>query len=65
MPLASVFNPVTHVIFDVDGLLFNTEPIYEDSILEICKSYGKEFPLDVRMKILGSTDKKYCNHLHQ
>lgn len=58
MPLASVFNPVTHVIFDVDGLLYNTEPIYEDSVREICQSYGKEFPLDVRLKVLGTTEQK-------
>lgn len=50
------FNNVSHVIFDMDGLLLNTEYIYEDVVREIAKSFGKEYPLSVRIKIMGTTD---------
>ncbi|XP_031635711.1 probable pseudouridine-5'-phosphatase [Contarinia nasturtii] len=52
----SLYKPVTHCVFDMDGLLFNTEPIYEDSVREICRSFGKEYPFDVRMKVMGTTE---------
>lgn len=51
---SSGIRPVTHCIFDMDGLLLDTEPIYENSVREICKSFGKDYPLDVRMKVLGT-----------
>lgn len=47
---------VSHVIFDMDGLLLDTEHIYEAAVRDIAKSYNKEYPHDVRMKVMGTTE---------
>jgi len=52
----SNFKPVTHVIFDMDGLLLDTEKIYEKVIGDIAASYGKPYPWDVRVRLLGTTE---------
>lgn len=52
-----VFKKVTHVIFDLDGLLLDTEPIYQKVIHEIAKKFQKEYTEDVRMKVMGTTEK--------
>lgn len=58
MSSANSLQPVTHCIFDMDGLLLDTEQIYEDSMREICASFGKEFPFAVRIKVMGQTEQK-------
>lgn len=63
----SKFRAVTHCIFDMDGLLLDTEHIYENSVREICGSFGKDYPLDVRMEVMGTQAKRSAeiviNHL--
>jgi len=52
----SAITPVTHCIFDMDGLLLDTEDIYEGAVRDVLKMYGKPYPKEVRMKILGTTE---------
>lgn len=52
----SQINPVTHVIFDMDGLILDTEHIYESSCREILRSFGKDYPYETRMRVLGTTE---------
>jgi len=47
--------PVTHVIFDMDGLLLDTEPRYEKAINRICRKYGSEYTLEAMRLTLGRT----------
>lgn len=54
----SAIRPATHCIFDMDGLLLDTEHIYESSVREICGSFGKDYPLNVRMEVMGTQSEK-------
>ena len=45
------------VIFDMDGLIFDTESIYIQKGYEISKKYGYEVSEDIIMKTIGMTDK--------
>lgn len=68
LPVASTFSrsvsskspvaikKVSHVIFDMDGLLLDTEHIYEAAVRDIAKSFNKDYPHDVRMKVMGTTE---------
>lgn len=40
----------------MDGLLLDTEHIYESVVRDIAKSFGKDYPLEVRMKVMGTTE---------
>lgn len=58
---APVYTPVTHCIFDLDGLLLDTEPIYENGVHQICRSFGKEFTAEVKMKALGCGELQHAS----
>lgn len=38
----------------------DTEKIYENIIKDLAKQYKREYPWEVRMKILGTTERKTC-----
>merc|ERR1719431_1427964 len=46
-------NPATHVIFDMDGLLINTEDLYTLALNKFCAKFGKEFTIDIKMLMMG------------
>lgn len=50
----SKYSPVTHVIFDMDGLLLDTEKVYLASITDVLKNHGKEYPKDLRLRVMGT-----------
>uniref|UniRef100_A0A914WLG1 pseudouridine 5'-phosphatase n=1 Tax=Plectus sambesii TaxID=2011161 RepID=A0A914WLG1_9BILA len=47
--------PVTHVIFDLDGLLLDTEPLYTIANNQILAKYGKEFSWELKRQQMGRT----------
>lgn len=49
-----VFRNVTHLIFDLDDTLLNTEAIYELMLKKLCNNHGKELPDGFRERFLGS-----------
>lgn len=44
---------VNHVIFDMDGVLLDTEPMYSKATNQIASRYGKEFTWEVKAQTLG------------
>ena len=40
---------ITHCLFDMDGLLLNTEDLYTLAQQEVLEPYGKKFPWDLKV----------------
>ncbi len=52
-PRADNRPPVTHVLFDVDGLLLDTEIIYTEITARITARFGKKFDWSIKRNMLG------------
>ncbi|KJE89284.1 haloacid dehalogenase-like hydrolase [Capsaspora owczarzaki ATCC 30864] len=54
-PVAAVpgVGPITHVIFDMDGLLLNTESMYSIASETILARYGKKFTYELKAQMMG------------
>uniref|UniRef100_A0A1I8J2V8 pseudouridine 5'-phosphatase n=2 Tax=Macrostomum lignano TaxID=282301 RepID=A0A1I8J2V8_9PLAT len=44
---------ITHAIFDMDGLLIDTESIYTDCYNKFCAQFGKQFTWEIKQKQMG------------
>ncbi|CAG9576217.1 unnamed protein product [Danaus chrysippus] len=49
---------VTHCIFDMDGLLLDTEQVYKKMITQLCAKYGHVYTEELMMKVLGGTEQR-------
>lgn len=47
------FKKITHVLFDMDGVLLDSEPLYNQAYCNIAQQYGKFYDWDIQSKILG------------
>lgn len=47
------FKKVTHCIFDLDGVILDTENIYKNVFAGIASKYGKLYTPEVQMKVMG------------
>ena len=45
--------PFTHVIFDLDGVLLDTEPLYTRAIADVAARYGKTYDWSVKSQCIG------------
>ena len=46
-------NEITHVIYDLDGLLLDTERLYTEATQDVARRYGKTFDWSVKSLIIG------------
>jgi pseudouridine-5'-monophosphatase len=48
------FNKVTHVIWDFDGVLIDSEQVYSNVNQRMLSKYGKEFTLEIKTAMMGT-----------
>lgn len=48
-----LYQAVTHVLFDMDGLILNTEDLYTTAFQNIVSKYGKDYTWDLKVKLMG------------
>lgn len=44
---------ITHVLFDLDGTLLDSEALYTEATELVCGRYGKSFTLELKRQIMG------------
>lgn len=54
---AAPLGRIRAVLFDMDGLLIDSERIYTDVVNEILKPYGKEQTWDIKSKLMGQPER--------
>jgi pseudouridine-5'-monophosphatase len=55
--------PATHVIFDMDGVLLETEPLYTEATQQIVARFGKTFDWSVKADMIGRPEMDAARHL--
>ncbi|XP_046837092.1 pseudouridine-5'-phosphatase [Vespa crabro] len=58
---ANNLKKVTHCIFDMDGLLLDTEVLYSKVFNQISQKYGKEYTWEHKIKIMGFKSNESAN----
>ncbi|XP_011163789.1 pseudouridine-5'-phosphatase [Solenopsis invicta] len=57
------YNKVTHCIFDMDGLLLDTEYLYTKAFNRIANRYGKEFTWEHKAQTMGFKPKECAKYV--
>ena len=50
---------VTHVIFDMDGLLINTEDLYTDAFQAVLDEFDIEYTFEMKAQIMARVFRGY------
>jgi len=51
--LAALARPVTHILYDLDGVLLDTEHFYTEVTQEIVGAYGRRFDWSIKSHMIG------------
>ncbi|XP_057657886.1 pseudouridine-5'-phosphatase-like [Diorhabda carinulata] len=52
--------PVTHVLFDLDGIIIDSETIYEKISNDLAREYGKTYSKQLKSKVMGTPEFETC-----
>ncbi|KAI1315619.1 glutathione synthase [Mortierella claussenii] len=55
---AALAHNISHCIFDMDGLLINTETLYTQITSEILARYGKTYDFELKAKLMGLRERE-------
>ncbi|XP_011634783.1 pseudouridine-5'-phosphatase-like isoform X1 [Pogonomyrmex barbatus] len=61
--MSIMYNKVTHCIFDMDGLLLNTEHLYTKAFNRITNRYSKEFTWEHKAHMMGLKTKDTADYI--
>ena len=50
--------PIRAVLFDMDGLLIDSERIYTEVVNEVLRPYGKKQTWEIKAKLMGKPEKE-------
>ncbi|XP_037572121.1 pseudouridine-5'-phosphatase-like [Dermacentor silvarum] len=50
----AAFKPVAHVLFDMDGLLLDTESLYAEAMQQVTQRYGKDYTWEIKAAVMGT-----------
>ncbi|MBN2195772.1 MAG: HAD-IA family hydrolase [Polyangiaceae bacterium] len=56
-------HPFSHVIFDLDGVLLDTERLYTAATQTVLAPYGKRYGWDVKLDLMGRAEHESANLL--
>jgi len=57
--------PITHAIFDLDGTLLDTETLYTEAAIVVCRRYGAEYSLEIKRTVMGGDTMVGAHHVVQ
>ncbi len=63
MPAVKLKRPVSHVIFDLDGVLLDSEPLYTEATNRVVAPYGKVFDWSIKGDIIGKHPLEGAKHV--
>jgi pseudouridine-5'-monophosphatase len=53
----------SHVIFDMDGVLLDTEPLYTQATQQVIEPYGKVFDWSIKCEMMGRKSEESAQYL--
>lgn len=56
-------NQFRGVIFDMDGVIINSEPQHYEAYVMLCEQYGEVFPYEEYKQFIGSTHARVCEYM--
>ncbi|XP_072933385.1 pseudouridine-5'-phosphatase-like [Epargyreus clarus] len=59
------YKPVTHTLFDMDGLILNTEDLYTIGFQKVASRFGKHFPFSLKCQIMGQQSREFAGSIIQ
>ena len=65
MKVENISEPIKGVIFDMDGLLVNSEKLYWDANIVAAKEANLDIPDDSYLKLVGSSVKEMEDFYHK